>query len=98
MPYYVMVTSYVDRFFCDFGINGKKRPYPILWHQATILKVCQSQVLVTTPHEDVFQKQTNKQKQKNKKCSGRRRRRTTTTNKQKKKKGSGSRGLNEKWK
>ena len=29
MLYYVIVTSYVDRFH-DFGINGKRRPYPIL--------------------------------------------------------------------
>ena len=27
--------------FHDFGINGKRRPYTILWHQTTILWACQ---------------------------------------------------------
>ena len=30
--------------FYDFGINGKRRPYPILWYQTTILWTCQFQV------------------------------------------------------
>ena len=30
--------------FHDFGINGKKRPYPILWYQTTILWACKFQV------------------------------------------------------
>ena len=38
--------------FHDFGINGKRRPYPSLWYQRTILWACQFQVhtgAVTTP-------------------------------------------------
>ena len=38
--------------FHDFGINGKRRPYPILWYQTTILWACQFQYhreVVTTP-------------------------------------------------
>ena len=38
--------------FHDFGINGKRRPFPILWYQTTILWVCQFQIhrgVVTTP-------------------------------------------------
>ena len=36
----------------DFGINGKRRPYPIPWYQTIILWACQFQVhegVVTTP-------------------------------------------------
>ena len=30
--------------FHDFGINGKRRPYPIPWYQTNILWACQVQV------------------------------------------------------
>ena len=30
--------------FHDFGINGKRRPYPILWYQTITLWACQFQV------------------------------------------------------
>ena len=38
--------------FHDFGISGKRRPYPIPWCQTIILSACQFQVhkgVVTTP-------------------------------------------------
>ena len=38
--------------FHDFGISGKRRPYPIPWYQTIILWACQFQVhkgVVTTP-------------------------------------------------
>ena len=38
--------------FNDFGINGKRRPYPIPWYQTIILWARQFQVhkgVVTTP-------------------------------------------------
>ena len=49
--------------FHDFGINRKKRPYPILWYQTIILWVCQFQVHRGSnhpPQEDVLQKRLRK--------------------------------------
>ena len=42
MLYYVIVTSYVDR-YSWFWYQWKRRPYTILWFQTTILLVCQFQ-------------------------------------------------------
>ena len=44
--------------FHDFGINGKRRPYPILWYQTTILCACQFQIqrVVTTHVKTCYKK------------------------------------------
>ena len=41
-PYFITsLRRHTSTAFHDFGINGKKRPYPILWYQTTVLRACQ---------------------------------------------------------